>query len=157
MNAGAVELGTALSQRFNLDLASTVVFDHPTIQALAVHVKRMLLHTLHSGSSTDMTSGGVQHNNYFMDDDGHHLHLPVTHVVGASSIFPRDTQGKLTRSCPRLCNYIRAFLSHFTIVLKLRACCRSSCLLRGLTIGNKRADRGAHASMERGAPVPSIT
>lgn len=95
MNAGAVELGAAISQRFDLDLPPTVVFDHPTIQALANHVHSMLSHDLQPSSSTVMAAGSVHALNYHALDGRHHLHLPVTRVVGVSSVFPGNTKGKL--------------------------------------------------------------
>lgn len=36
--AGAVELRNALSSSFQLELSSTVTFDHPTVAALAAHI-----------------------------------------------------------------------------------------------------------------------
>ena len=36
--AGAVELRNALNSSFQLELSSTVTFDHPTVAALAAHI-----------------------------------------------------------------------------------------------------------------------
>lgn len=38
LNPGAVELRNALSASFQLELSSTVTFDHPTVTALAAHI-----------------------------------------------------------------------------------------------------------------------
>ena len=99
---GTVELRSSLSSRFSLDLPATVIFNHPSADALAMFIAKQL----HPGGILHADdSSGLEHYQSAVDAfhsvdmaDQHHVisARAMTKVTGVSCRFPgglKSTQG----------------------------------------------------------------
>lgn len=83
----AVELHQALEHRFGQELPSTIIFDHPTVAALA----RLIVTLVEPAGPTSFSQSGTQRGAARQQEDG--PRKPVTHVLATACRFPSSAHG----------------------------------------------------------------
>ncbi|KAK9803914.1 hypothetical protein WJX72_004698 [[Myrmecia] bisecta] len=89
---GAVELRSALSTRFALDLPATLTFDYPTAHALARHIGALLGESSRAGASALAVAHGSQALGTAAEAAGN-SRLQTSCVVGMASRYPGSEAG----------------------------------------------------------------
>jgi acyl carrier protein len=85
----AVELHQALEHRFGQDLPSTVIFDHPTVAALA----RLVAVLVERAGPVPSASSGFAIDAGLASQMENGPRKPVTHVLALSCRFPKPADG----------------------------------------------------------------
>ncbi len=82
MCAGSVELRNAVAEKFGVELAATVTFDHPTVHALALHMAARLA----PADGAAQPSAAAAHARQVVTTDAHRvaaqLHAAVAGLLG---------------------------------------------------------------------------
>lgn len=94
--AGAVEISNAISNHFNIPTSATIVFDHPSIDAIAAHLTMTLTATLpHDGGNMPSAWVGSVPTPAQLPSEAF-----ITTLAALSSNFPKNIQGKSIQMGP---------------------------------------------------------
>jgi len=89
---GAVELRNSLSARFGVDLPATIVFDHPTVNALAAHIARQLA-TGGADSGSAPADSNASDLGSWLAGSSQQQGGTTTDIVGVGCLYPGVSAG----------------------------------------------------------------
>lgn len=101
----AVELRNGLATAFGLDLPATLVFDYPTVAALANYVAAQLQANYAEAAARTSLVPAAACSDALLGEVARPLEASVTAVVGVSARFPGDTSGKPPNNWCLACSF----------------------------------------------------